>query len=82
VISRSFSGKGVDQKSMLLPDDASLVADGACANRPFAADAIRLELTSPATLIGDHPFPLAGGQRAIWISAGESPLILPGFDCG
>jgi beta-galactosidase len=86
VILRSFSGKGVDQKFSLLPDDATLVADGADttrvvlrvtdefdAIRPFAADAIRFELTGPAQLIGDNPFALVGGTGAIWIRAGEQP---------
>ena len=86
VISRSFSGKGADQKFMLLPDDAKLVADGADttrvvlrvtdefdAIRPFAGDAIRFELTGPVTLVGDNPFALIGGQGAVWIRAGEQP---------
>jgi beta-galactosidase len=84
VISRSFSGKGVDQKFTLLPDDTKLIADGADttrvvlrvtdefdAIRPFAADAIRFELSGPAELIGDNPFALVGGTGAIWIRAGE-----------
>jgi beta-galactosidase len=86
VISRSFSGKGIDQKFTLLPDDTTLVADGADATRvvlrvtdefdairPFAADAIRFEITGPAQLIGDNPFALVGGTGAIWIRAGEQP---------
>jgi beta-galactosidase len=86
VISRSFSGKGVDQKFSLLPDDTTLAADGADttrvvlrvtdefdAIRPFAADAIRFELTGPAQLIGDNPFALIGGTGAIWIRADEQP---------
>jgi beta-galactosidase len=86
VISRSFSGKGVDQKFSLLPDDMSLIADGADSTRvvvrvadefgairPFANDAIRFELTGPAELIGDNPFALTGGTGAIWIRAGEQP---------
>jgi beta-galactosidase len=84
VISRTLSGKGIDQKFTLLPDDTSLVGDGADttrvvlrvtdefdAIRPFAADAIRFELTGPAELIGDNPFSLVGGAGAIWIRAKE-----------
>jgi beta-galactosidase len=84
VISRTFSGKGVDQKFALLADDTKLVADGADttrvvlrvtdefdAIRPFANDAIRLELTGPAQLIGDNPFGLVGGTGAVWIRATE-----------
>jgi beta-galactosidase len=86
VITRNFSGKGTDQKFTLLPDDTTLVADGADvtrvvlrvtdefdAIRPFAADAIRFELTGPAELIGDNPFTLVGGTGAIWIRAKEEP---------
>jgi len=86
VISRSFSGKGIDQKFTLLPDDSTLIADGADATRivlrvtdefdairPFASDAIRFELTGPAQLIGDNPFSLVGGTGAVWIRAGEQP---------
>ena len=83
-ITRRFSGKGLDQKFTATPDDHELVADGADvtrvvlrvtdefdAIRPFAADPIRFELTGPATLIGDNPFVLQGGQGAVWIRAGE-----------
>jgi beta-galactosidase len=86
VISRTLSGKGVDQKFTLLPDDTTLTADGADttrvvlrvtdefdAIRPFAADAIRFELTGPAELIGDNPFALIGGTGAIWIRTTEQP---------
>jgi beta-galactosidase len=86
VISRSFSGKGLDQKFTLLPDDTKLIGDGADttrvvlrvtdefdAIRPLAADAIRFELTGPAELIGDNPFSLVGGTGAVWIRAGEQP---------
>ena len=86
VISRTLSGKGIDQKFTLLPDDTTLLADGADttrvvlrvtdefdAIRPFANDAIRFELSGPATLIGDNPFSLIGGTGAIWIRATEQP---------
>ena len=68
VISKTMSGKGVDQKFTLLPDDTKLIADGADttrvvlrvtdefgAIRPFANDAIRFELDGPAEIIGDNP---------------------------
>jgi len=84
VISKSMSGKGVDTKFILLPDDTELVADGADSTRavlrvtdefgavrPFANDAIKLELEGPAEIIGDNPFSLIGGTGAIWIRAKE-----------
>jgi beta-galactosidase len=47
------------------------VTDEFDAIRPFAADAIRLEITGPAEIIGDNPFSLVGGQGAVWIRALE-----------
>jgi len=84
VIVKRYSGRGVDQKFTLLPDDASLIADGADttrvvlrvtdefdAIRPFANDAVKFELEGPAVLIGDNPFSLVGGTGAVWIRAKE-----------
>lgn len=86
VISKTLSGKGLDQKLALLPDDTRLNADGADstrvvirvtdeygASRPFANDAIKLDLEGPAEIIGDNPFALVGGTGAIWIRAKEQP---------
>jgi beta-galactosidase len=84
VIAKTFSGRGIDQKFELLPDDTSLNADGADTTRvvfsvtdefgdirPFATEAIKFGLQGPAELIGDNPFPLVGGSGAIWIRAKE-----------
>ena len=84
VITKTLSGRGIDQKFALLPDDTKLDADGADttrvvlrvtdeygAIRPFANDAIKLELEGPAEIIGDNPFALIGGTGAIWIRAKE-----------
>jgi len=84
VIVRKYSGKGIDQKFTLLPDDTSLFGDGADttrvvlrvtdefdAIRPFANDAIKFELEGPAEIIGDNPFSVVGGTGAIWIRAQE-----------
>ena len=86
VISKTMSGRGVDQKFMLLPDDTKLNADGADttrvvlrvtdefgAIRPFANDAVKFEIDGPAEIIGDNPFALIGGTGAIWIRAKEQP---------
>ncbi len=86
VIVKSLSGKGIDQAFEVLPDDTTLLADGADTTRvvfrvtdefgvirPFANDAINLELEGPAELIGDNPFAIVGGTGAIWIRAGEQP---------
>ena len=80
MISRKFSGRGLDQKFALLPDDTTLVADGADTTRvvlrvtdefdnirPYAGDPIALTLEGQAEIIGDNPFALVGGTGAIWI---------------
>lgn len=85
-ITKHYSGNGVDAKFMLLPDDTDLIADGADttrvvlrvtdeygAIRPFANDAIKLELEGPAEIVGDNPFALVGGTGAVWIRAQEEP---------
>src|SRR5215472_6727260 len=86
VATKLMSGKGVDTKFLLLPDDPELIADGADTTRvvlrvtdefgnvqPFANDAIRFELEGPAEIIGDNPFSLIGGTGAIWIRTKETP---------
>ena len=86
VISKKFSGRGVDAKFMILPDDTELIADGADSTRvvlritdefgavrPFANDAIKFAVEGPAVLIGDNPFSLIGGTGAVWIRATENP---------
>jgi len=86
VISKTLSGRGIDQKFALLPDDTHLNADGAVSTRvvlrvtdefgairPFANDAIKFDLEGPAEIIGDNPFALIGGTGAIWIRAKEQP---------
>jgi beta-galactosidase len=84
VITRNYSGRGVDAKFSLLPDDTELTGDGADttrvvlrvtdefgAIRPFANDAIKLEIEGPGEIIGDNPFALIGGTGAIWVRAKE-----------
>ncbi len=85
-ITKRLSGRGVDTKFLLLPDDVELMADGADSTRvvlrvtdefgavqPFANDAIKLQLEGPAEIIGDNPFSLVGGTGAIWIRAQQTP---------
>jgi beta-galactosidase len=86
VISKSLSGRGVDRKFMLLPDDRTLAADGADTTRvvlrvtdefggirTYADDPISFTLEGPGELIGDNPFSLIGGTGAVWIRAKEKP---------
>ena len=89
VISRSMSGNGVDSKFVLLPDDQTLLADGADATRvvlrvtdefgnvhPSANDPIVFTLEGPGELIGDNPFALVGGTGAVWVRAQERPGVV------
>jgi beta-galactosidase len=84
VVSKTYSGRGVDQKFSADADDTDLTADGADATRvvfrvtdefgairPYANDPIVLSLEGPAEIIGDNPFALIGGTGAIWIRAKE-----------
>jgi beta-galactosidase len=84
VVSKSYSGRGVDQKFSVQADDMELSADGADATRvvcrvtdefgairPYANDPIVLSLEGPAEIIGDNPFALIGGTGAVWIRASQ-----------
>ena len=84
MISKTLSGRGVDAKFLLLPDDVELQADGADSTRvvlrvtdefgavrTYANDPIALTLEGPGKLIGDNPFALVGGTGAVWIRASE-----------
>ena len=89
VITRTLSGRGVDRKFLLLPDDQELVADGADATRvvirvtdefgavrTYANDPIAFQLEGPATLVGENPFSLIGGTGAVWIRAKEESGVV------
>jgi beta-galactosidase len=84
VVSKTYSGRGVDQKFSVRADDTELSADGADSTRvvfrvtdefgairPYANDPIALSLAGAAEIIGDNPFGLIGGTGAIWIRAKE-----------
>jgi len=86
VVSKSFSGRGVDRKFSLRPDDTELFANGADSTRvvlrvtdefdairTYANDSIVLTLEGPAEIVGENPFALIGGTGAIWIRANERP---------
>ncbi len=86
VVSRTMSGNGMDNKLALLPDDTTLVADGADCTRIVlrvtdefgnvhvsANDPISFTLEGPGELIGDNPIALMGGTAAVWVRAQEQP---------
>jgi beta-galactosidase len=89
VISKTFSGRGVDRRFTAVADDAELMADGADttrvvfrvtdefgAIRPYANDPVVMTLEGPAALIGDNPFGLIGGTGAVWIRASEKAGVV------
>jgi beta-galactosidase len=84
-ITKTLSGRGVDSKFAVIPDDQELIADGADstrvvirvtdefgAMRTYANDPIAFTLDGPAKLIGDNPLALIGGTCAVWVRAGET----------
>ncbi len=86
VISRTLSGRGVDNKFSMLADDHELMADGADTTRvvlrvtdefdnvhPSANDPIEFSLDGPGELLGDNPIALMGGTVAVWVRAQEQP---------
>ncbi len=86
VISRTYSGRGVDSHFSLVPDDIALLANGADTTRlvlrvtdefgnvhPSANDPVTFTLEGPGELIGDNPMALMGGQAAVWVRAAEQP---------
>ena len=88
-ITKTLSGRGVDEKFTLVPDDEALVADGADSTRvvvrvtdefgairPYANDPVTFTLEGPARLIGENPFSLIGGNCAVWVRAGEEPGVV------
>jgi beta-galactosidase len=88
VISRSFSGRGVDQALDVVVDDDALLADGADttrlvvrvtdefgADRPLATGVLTLEVDGPLTVIGDNPLAVVGGVGVVWLRAGSTAGI-------
>jgi len=85
VITKTLSGKGVDQQLLIEPDDRELIGDGIDATRvvmkvtdeygavrPFANAAIALSLQGPGEIIGENPFALFGGVGAVWIKTKQN----------
>jgi hypothetical protein len=40
---------------------------------PYATRVVTFELAGEAELIGENPFPLIGGQAALYVKAGHQP---------
>ena len=89
VISKTYSGRGVDAQLRVEPDDLTLHGDGSDATRvvlrvtdqygntqQFASGAVVLGIEGPGEIIGENPFGLVGGAGAVWIrSRAQSGVI-------
>jgi beta-galactosidase len=86
VITKYYSGKGMDQRFEIVADDSALIADGSDATRvvlratdefgnvrPFSNASISLRIEGPATIVGPSLLSLAGGVAAVWVRVQEVP---------
>jgi beta-galactosidase len=82
VAQHSISSNRLPQKLELTTDTNHLIADGADITRlvfritdeygnplPYAVKILEFELEGEAELIGENPFPLIGGQAALYVKA-------------
>jgi beta-galactosidase len=85
-IEQCISADGVPSALTLQADDEELNADGSDMTRlvfkivdkysnrmPYATSVVSFEIEGPAQLIGENPFPLVGGQAAVYVRARETP---------
>lgn len=76
----------IPAKLTLAVDSSTLIADGQDMTRlvfkitdhfdnplAFAINIVTFSLAGDATLVGENPFPLVGGQAALFIKAGKTP---------
>lgn len=82
VVEQYIDSSPVPHSLILAPDDSQLAADGMDMTRvvfkitdqygnrqPYAIKVVSFEIDGPADLIGDNPFPLVGGQAALYVRA-------------
>ncbi len=86
VIEHRIAGDGLPAALELRADSETLHADGADMTRlvfrivdrygnrlPYSQAVIGFEVDGPADLIGEQPFPLMGGQAALFVKARHAP---------
>lgn len=86
VAEHRISSNQVPRKLVLTTDTDQLIADGADMTRlifqvtdefgnvqPYANKVVTFELEGQAELVGENPFPLIGGQAALFVKAGHQP---------
>lgn len=84
-----IAADAVPNQLILTADDAQLDADGADMTRlvfriadkygnrlPFSFAVVSFEIDGPGELVGDIPFPLVGGQAAVYLRAGKQAGIV------
>lgn len=89
VVEHSLAQDRLPKALVLTADDEAIAADGADMTRlvfkitdvygnrlPFALASVQFEVTGEADLIGVNPFPLAGGQAAIYLKARHTPGVV------
>jgi beta-galactosidase len=88
-LAKNYSGKGIDAKLVVEPDDETLLGDGSDATRvllrvtdqygntqQFSSGSVSLAIEGPGEIIGENPFGLVGGAGAVWIKTkAESGVI-------
>jgi beta-galactosidase len=95
VISKRYSGDGVDHQFVMQPDDTELIADGSDttrvvlrmndqygAIRPFASDGIVLELEGPGTASATGSAILIGDNPATLIGGAVAVWVRAGEQTG
>jgi beta-galactosidase len=87
VVEQKYSPERVPNKLVAYVEDSQIFADGADMTRlqfkitdpygnrlPYAIQAVNFELLEgDVELIGENPFPLVGGQAALFIKARRTP---------
>lgn len=89
VIAHRLSANGVPHALALQADDGELSADGSDMTRlvfkmvdkygnrlPYAISVVTFEIEGPAELVGTNPFPLVGGQAALYVRASQTPGVV------
>jgi beta-galactosidase len=86
VVSRTLSGRGIDQALDVALDDDHLAADGSDAtrlvvrvtdefgaDRPLAGGVVSFAVEGSVDVVGDNPSALVGGVTAVWLRARHDP---------
>lgn len=89
VAEQQIASDGMPRALLLQADDAELRADGAdmtrvvfkivdrCGNRlPYTQSVVTFTVDGPGELIGENPFPLMGGQAAVYLKATHTPGVV------